>query len=524
MAGVTGVRGTGARVRGRRAFPLWLAATIGGLAFLLLGSMAFAGYQLQSLVHAFNEQRLEERLAVDLSDASDYLTSEIRQYAVTGEVAHLTNYWTEVNQTRTRERVLDEMRALGAPAEELAQLELAKANSDVLVDTEIQSMRLMLESRGVPEDQMPPEVAAVPLTPADAALTPEGKAARARYIVNDQQYAEAKAAIMGPIAEFERLVTARNEADQRAAQDAATASFWLLVAVTLLVVVLVPVLLMSYQARLRRALREAALALSTTAQEIMATAAEQERTAVDQSAALEQTTSTMAELDASASESLEKAIRSADGSRRTLDEVTEGSRHAGLMRQVTADVTVQAERVATKMSQLSERIDEIRGISAAVRELAMQTNLLALNASVEAVRAGEAGTGFSVVAGEIRKLADRSAEAAERIGLLVTDVLKRSAETIAANRVGGASITQLVALSDESERVFAAIAGTSNSSADEAHGIMLNLRQQLAAVNEVVEAMESVNAGARETAAGISQLRAGVAGINEAADRLIGLV
>src|SRR6185295_5640534 len=87
-----------------------------------------------------------------------------------------------------------------------------------------------------------------------------------------------------------------------------------------------------------------------------------------------------------------------------------------------SDLKDKVTAIAAQILKLSEQTSQIGGITDLVSDLASQTNMLALNAAVEAARAGEHGKGFAVVSAEIRKLADQSRKAAERINTLVADV------------------------------------------------------------------------------------------------------
>jgi len=79
------------------------------------------------------------------------------------------------------------------------------------------------------------------------------------------------------------------------------------------------------------------------------------------------------------------------------------------------DIRAQVDEIAHKITQLSERTQQIGGITQTVKDLADQSNMLALNAAIEAVRSGEHGKGFAVVAREIRLLADQSIRATSRV-------------------------------------------------------------------------------------------------------------
>jgi len=125
-----------------------------------------------------------------------------------------------------------------------------------------------------------------------------------------------------------------------------------------------------------------------------------------------------------ASKEIASRLASAD---RLGGETLERSEQAGEdVEMLVARVKDGASRlsaVAGEVVSLRERGGEIGSISDAIREVAEQTNLLALNAAIEAARAGEHGRGFGVVADEVRKLAETSAGSAERIGVLVAQVL-----------------------------------------------------------------------------------------------------
>ena len=101
-----------------------------------------------NLQSAYNNQLKYRTMANQLKETSDYLSNEVRMYAVTGDMSHFMNYWNEVKNEMHREKVIDELEKMNLPSEEKRYLERAKYFSDTLMHIEISSMRLKLESGG----------------------------------------------------------------------------------------------------------------------------------------------------------------------------------------------------------------------------------------------------------------------------------------------------------------------------------------------------------------------------------------
>ena len=150
--------------------------------------------------------------------------------------------------------------------------------------------------------------------------------------------------------------------------------------------------------------------------------------------------------------------------------------------------------------------------------------MLAMNAAVEAAHAGEYGKGFAVVAMEIRKLADQSSKSVSRIDALVTNAQQATNASVMATDVGTKVVEQAVALAGKTGDVFHELGSSARRAAESVQQISLNNREQASAIHQVVKAVESLNAGAQESALGLKQTGEGLQTLNQAMSNLQGLL
>ncbi len=220
------------------------------VSLLLGGSVYFLNNAIHEQENAIARQAQFKQLGIDLADASDYLTDEARKFAVTGDMKHLKNYWNEIEITKTRDNVLTSLKALNAPQKELDQLALAKQNSDALVATETRTMRLVLEALNIPQSSMHPPIAAWKFSSEDKALKAEEKMKVARDIMFDAQYHADKSIIMGPIAEFQKMMNARAAHEAQTAQHKTQTMILLLIGLVILIPMGIGTVLWFFQSQL----------------------------------------------------------------------------------------------------------------------------------------------------------------------------------------------------------------------------------------------------------------------------------
>lgn len=275
---------------------------------------------------------------------------------------------------------------------------------------------------------------------------------------------------------------------------------------------------------LKKPIHDAVEVVSSTSSHLAATTEQQERSALLQSTSVTQTTATMEELGTSSTLMTKQAEAASVGAHEAALLAENGQNMIKLAMDGMETMKAKVDDIAAHINSLTEQTNQIESITKLVSDLANQTNLLSLNAAIEAVHAGEHGKGFAVVASEIRKLADQSKGSVDKIQILLEEIQKTTNSTVEVTENGSKTVQEVRQLAQSVEEAFAGVKNAVDNTNLSAKQISLNVKQQAMAIKPVVEAMFSLNAGARETAAGLKETKDRVQNLNELAERLRGMV
>lgn len=308
------------------------------------------------------------------------------------------------------------------------------------------------------------------------------------------------------------------------AQDSLNSLLMAIAAIGLLTLALAALTAYWISGGVARTVNQTVNVMAASSTEIAATAEQQERMVSQQSVSVNQTTTSMNELSVSARKSAERANAAASDAKQALARAEDGNQ---AVERTLAEISELREKVkilAEQIGHLSEQTDRIGNISNLVSELANQTNMLAINAAVEAVRAGDHGKGFAVVASEIRKLADRSKKSGEQINILVADIQKAINQTVMETEAGTKTATDALKVVQEAASAFNDTIASVNNISISTQQISHNTKQQATAIEQVLDAMNTLNSHAVQSASGVTQVRVGVQRINQAAQELQAIV
>ncbi|MDP3872025.1 MAG: methyl-accepting chemotaxis protein [Methyloversatilis sp.] len=226
--------------------------------------------------------------------------------------------------------------------------------------------------------------------------------------------------------------------------------------------------------------------------------------------------------------SINQVTESAGEARRVTSEAGDLSHSgSGIIVKTVAEMQVIANTVteaAKTIQAAGDSSQKISSIVQVIKDVADQTNLLALNAAIEAARAGEQGRGFAVVADEVRKLAERTAQATTDISNMITSIQQSSSSAVQTMEQAVIRVEDGVRFANEAGESMRAISGGTQRAVSAVSEISSALREQSTASNDIAANIEKIAQMSEENSAATQQASATAEHLKELAANTLAAV
>lgn len=500
------------------------------LVILLIGVMLY--FQIVTNIN-FNQERnaYEKRMELfqlgeEMMQASDYLTNQIRRHVQFGELKYLNNFKTEVEVTQTRERIIEDLISLGISDDAMQALASAKNESDSLVFIEERAMQAVAD----------------------------GDLQKARMLVFGNDYDRSKNIIESYIEEFQTLIFLNAQQELQLSQSRTKQvlllknlfiGFFILgviLSIALLYIRLYPLRdlgsglqklarsegnlserldvesndeigiiaegfnsMMDNLERIFHEIKQTGLYIASSIQQISASSRELESTVHEQLASTREVDYTARNIAENAGE-LAITVKNISSDSNNTAEKAEKARNgiqalSRIMERLEKDTTL----IHNKLNEFDTHAEDITRMVTTITMVADQTNMLSLNASIEAEKAGKYGRGFSIVAEEIRKLADQAAVSTLDIERVVTSMQSSSKSSVKSMSLFTQEVRKgvedVVAIVSELEDMISLVKNISSR----IDSLNENMQTQADGAKNISEAMGELSHAGNNTAEAIDQ-------------------
>ncbi len=260
--------------------------------------------------------------------------------------------------------------------------------------------------------------------------------------------------------------------------------------------------------------------LASSAGEILSSTTEVASSVTETATSVNETTTTVEEVKQTAQVASQKAKQVSEAAQKAVQvSQTGGKAVDGTIERMT-DIRRQMESIAGSIVKLSEQSQAIGEIISTVSDLAEQSNLLAVNASIEAAKAGEHGKGFTVVAQEVRSLAEQSKQATAQVRTILNDIQKATSAAVLATERGSKTVEEGVKQSGHAGEAIKALAGVITEAAQAATQIAASSQQQLVGMEQVISAMNSIKLASEHNVTGTKQTETAAHALHELGQKL----
>ena len=233
---------------------------------------------------------------------------------------------------------------------------------------------------------------------------------------------------------------------------------------------------------------------------------------------------TVQQMAASMSEASKRARESAQVARRSLDAARKGASAVENTIHGMNDIREKIQETSKRIKRLGESSQEIGEIVELISDITEQTNVLALNAAIQAASAGEAGRGFTVVAEEVQRLAERSGEATKQIAAIVKTIQTDTHDAVAAMEVATRDVVEGAKLSDAAGQALTEIGNVSTEAARLIEQISSDTQIQASSAGKVAGTMQEILAVTEQTTIGTQQTAVSIGQLADLAVELKGSV
>ena len=264
---------------------------------------------------------------------------------------------------------------------------------------------------------------------------------------------------------------------------------------------------------LAQQIQDSSIEVASVADSVNQLASELASGSSEQAASVVEITAAMEELARTASQIAENATRQADLASRAESSGDTGALAVDEAVAGVEEVQKRIHAISSRADALGTRSKEIYRVLDLITEIAQETHILSLNAAIEAVAAGEHGRRFSVVAEEVRHLAQRSQESVESVRHLLDEFAGSIRATIVATEEGSKEATRVLERSRAAESAIGELRRASGDTSRVARQISLATQQQNAASDEVVMTL-------REVSLVVQRMTGGLKDLSSTADRL----
>lgn len=252
-----------------------------------------------------------------------------------------------------------------------------------------------------------------------------------------------------------------------------------------------------------RLITQACHNMVSTLEEVRQAVDMQSSGATEQASSINQITVSLDEIEKSSSQTMEKARELGMVAERTREKGQLGLEAVQQSIQGMKSVREKVQLIAQTILELSNQTQQVGEITGVVNTLAQQSKMLALNASIEAAKAGEAGKGFSVVAAEVKNLAEQSEQSTTQVQKILEDIRRATEKAVMVTEEGAKGVDHGTGLVEQTGEVVKSLSDV---------------------IHEATIASQQIEAAVRQEGAGIEQITAGMNEINQVTSSFVNSV